>query len=180
MARRQATIWANTRVLSIGILRTNLSENLSEIHICFIKEKRLWKCRLQYDSLFFLGLNVSTRKHDAMCQNRAGTSPTLRASGWSRINSSPCRAYWGTFMQTHILHPLITDTPYLALTGQGMGRMLWETRRTFVAPSRHRNNTCIYKICNPISINHTWLKAIMCSFFFVHREVIDNKSALPH
>ena len=39
MARRQATIVTNTRVLSIGILKTNLCGNVNEIHIFFIKEK---------------------------------------------------------------------------------------------------------------------------------------------
>ena len=119
MARRQTTIWTNTRVLSIGILRTNFSENLRFIY--FSLKKNVFENVICKMTALLLSLNVSTQKRKAMCQNRAGTSPTLRASGWSRIDCSSWRPYWETIMQTYILHLLITDTPYLALTGETWG-----------------------------------------------------------
>ena len=114
MARRQATIWTNTRVLSIGILRTNLSENLSEIHICFIKEKRLWKCRLQYDSLFF---SVS------MCQPGSTTQCARTEPGpvrrWERLagpGSIPALAgRTGEHLSKHIFYTHSSQTPHISL-----------------------------------------------------------------
>ena len=45
--RRQAIIWTNARIFSIGPLGTNFSENLIEIHIFFIQENAfenvVWK-----------------------------------------------------------------------------------------------------------------------------------------
>ena len=72
------------------------------------------------------------------------------------------------FTPTHHRHPI--SRSYGARHGAYAVRNSENIRRPITAP----NITCIYKICNPISINHTWLKAIMCSCFFVHREVIDD------
>ena len=63
------------------------------------------------------------------------------------------------FTPTHHRHPI--SRSYGARHGAYAVRNWENIRRPITAP----NNTCIYKICNPISINHTWLKAIMCSCF---------------
>ena len=57
--RRQAIIWTNARILSIGPLGTNLSEISIEIHTFSIKKMSLKMSSAKW-RLFRLGLNVLT------------------------------------------------------------------------------------------------------------------------
>ena len=141
MARRQATIWANTRVLSIGILRTNLSENLSEIHICFIKEKRLWKCRLQYDSLFFSRsqcVNPEARRNvpDPSRDQSDAESVWLVPDRFQPLQGVLGNIYANTyFTPTHHRHPI--SRSYGARHGAYAVRNSENIRRPITAPKQH-------------------------------------------
>ena len=50
--RRQAIIWTNGGLLSIGSLGTNLGEILIEILHIFIEKKRIGKCRQEIGGHF--------------------------------------------------------------------------------------------------------------------------------
>ena len=62
-ARRQAIIWTNAGILSIGPLGTNFNENLIEIHAFSFKKMHLKRSSAKWRP-FCLGLNVSTLKQE--------------------------------------------------------------------------------------------------------------------
>ena len=59
--RREAIIWNNARILSIGLLGTNFSQILNEILIFFFKKMRL-KMSSAKSRLLRLGLNELTQR----------------------------------------------------------------------------------------------------------------------
>ena len=126
-----------TRVLSIGILTTNFSENLNEIHLFCIKEKRLWKCHLQNDGSSSRPQCVNPeaqRNVPEPNQNQSNAESVWLVPDWLQsLEAILGNIYANIYLtSTHHRHPISCSY------GRDMGRMLWKTRRTFIAPSWHR------------------------------------------
>ena len=137
------------RVLSIGILRTNLSENFSEIHICFIKE----------NAFEIVVYNMTAFFPRTQCVNpearRNVPEPSRNQSDAESFwlvpdRFQPLQAVLGNiyaniyFTPTHHRH--LISRSYGARYGAYPVRNSENIRRPITTPS----NTCIYKICNPI------------------------------
>ena len=102
------------RVLSIGILRTNLSENFSEIHICFIKENA-FEIVVYNMTAFFSSVLMCQPGSTTQCA-RTEPEPVRR---WERLagpGSIPAPAgRTGKHLCKHIFYTHSSQTPHISL-----------------------------------------------------------------
>ena len=85
--RRQAIIWNNGGILSIGTLGTNFSEILVVIYMLSLK-KCFWKCQ-EIGGLFVLTSSITNNGHHPSITQRQ-TYDADTASPWTRPRSTHC------------------------------------------------------------------------------------------
>ena len=129
--RRQAIIWKNAGILSIGFLGTNFSEILIEILTFAFKKMRLKVSSAKWRP-FCLGLNVLSPVMDMLCPHCAGIILWRRPANerWCYIVMSSCIG-WGHAQKwslhcawnQHIVHemmPIMDDMLHLVIDLLGL------------------------------------------------------------
>ena len=95
--RRQAIIWTNARILLIGPLGTNFSENLIKILTFSFTKMRLKVSSAKWRP-FCLGLNVLLVIHKScalMCVDQLAALHSTYLSIWSMKLLTPVLTHWG-------------------------------------------------------------------------------------